>query len=676
MSVPSPTERRAERIAEAMLAVCSILALMHLPHQELPAGWLLAFVLPGAVLGRCSRLRLRGWHRTMLAVVLQVAACWLALTLVGPMSRPAALACTILPPLGFATARHQPSDRPLALFLGFCVVLIGVILDGPQLGLLAAWIAAACLALRSADHLAAHADTQVIAQQVPAARTAWKSAAALVAATLCCVFALEFGLSLLPSPSRAKTPGSSASGANTDRVSGAPRVGLDDTFTLDNSSGGLADDGDELLVRAIAPANRTVPPGLYLRTGFHAEADLAEWRPGRLDLVELRAGDCELAPRVRAEVQQLSLERFPAGSAFVFVPPHTNRITGLRNLNVDVRREWVRQHGPGSMQPYDVSFAMPRPPADDAVAFASAELLQLPRGFDRSRWQALLNEWQVPAAPVAAMARIATKLTEHCRYERSEPSGPFPTAIENFLFSPTPRRGYCMHFASAAALLLRVHGIPCRIGVGVHNGRRDRDRAEARLFSAENAHAWVEVPLQGHGFVVFDPTPAAERGQRNGTPRDPDGQPLDVTLPDDDAAEPVPEPSADLPGVDFRHAILAALAALATILLLRSPRRAFAPSLQAAESAVPAAARRLLAQLLHELAAAGHARPPGASLESLARTIAAQKNVPAAAIASAFAAYQEVRFGDLPFDAGRERTLSEAVAATRTWRLSSASTTP
>lgn len=70
-------------------------------------------------------------------------------------------------------------------------------------------------------------------------------------------------------------------------------------------------------------------------------------------------------------------------------------------------------------------------------------------------------------------------------------------------------RGYCTHFASTAALLLRLVDVPARVAVGyladeVVDGRwvaRERD-----------AHAWVEVPFEGLGWLAFDPTPYEERG--------------------------------------------------------------------------------------------------------------------------------------------------------------------
>ena len=123
------------RMASLTLVLATVLALANLPADNLPLPWLLAFTLPGAVLGSWSRLARAPWQRALLAVILQATACYAALETVGPMTRPAALACTILPPLAFATTRNHDGDPSLALFLGFCVMLVGVILGGIDLPL-------------------------------------------------------------------------------------------------------------------------------------------------------------------------------------------------------------------------------------------------------------------------------------------------------------------------------------------------------------------------------------------------------------------------------------------------------------------------------------------------------------------------------------------------------------
>ncbi|TLM82047.1 MAG: transglutaminase domain-containing protein, partial [Actinobacteria bacterium] len=78
-------------------------------------------------------------------------------------------------------------------------------------------------------------------------------------------------------------------------------------------------------------------------------------------------------------------------------------------------------------------------------------------------------------------------------------------AVDNFLFET--RAGFCSHFASAMAVLLRAQGVPARVAVGYLNGEYDYDRGAYRV-PASAAHAWVEVYFAGYGWIEFEPTPA------------------------------------------------------------------------------------------------------------------------------------------------------------------------
>ncbi len=69
------------------------------------------------------------------------------------------------------------------------------------------------------------------------------------------------------------------------------------------------------------------------------------------------------------------------------------------------------------------------------------------------------------------------------------------------------RTGYCQHFAGAAALLLRLAGVPTRVVAGFATGKPVDGLYKVR---DTDAHAWIEVYFQDIGWVPFDPTPAAD----------------------------------------------------------------------------------------------------------------------------------------------------------------------
>lgn len=84
-------------------------------------------------------------------------------------------------------------------------------------------------------------------------------------------------------------------------------------------------------------------------------------------------------------------------------------------------------------------------------------------------------------------------------------NAPIPTggrdAVDDFLFHT--HLGFCELFASAEAVMLRTLGVPARLVSGLAYGVPDGSK---RLYTAENAHAWVEVYYPGVGWSPTDPT--------------------------------------------------------------------------------------------------------------------------------------------------------------------------
>ncbi|MFP5312714.1 MAG: transglutaminase-like domain-containing protein, partial [Actinomycetes bacterium] len=78
------------------------------------------------------------------------------------------------------------------------------------------------------------------------------------------------------------------------------------------------------------------------------------------------------------------------------------------------------------------------------------------------------------------------------------------------------KSGYCIHFASAMAVMARLEGIPSRIAVGYAPGRltgatvsvAGQGALPEYEADARDAHAWPELYFQGLGWVPFEPTPS------------------------------------------------------------------------------------------------------------------------------------------------------------------------
>lgn len=77
---------------------------------------------------------------------------------------------------------------------------------------------------------------------------------------------------------------------------------------------------------------------------------------------------------------------------------------------------------------------------------------------------------------------------------------------DEFLFDT--RRGFCEHFSSAFAVLMRAAGVPARIVTGYQGGEINPVDGYLTIRQSD-AHAWVEVWLRNIGWMRIDPTAAA-----------------------------------------------------------------------------------------------------------------------------------------------------------------------
>ncbi len=78
-------------------------------------------------------------------------------------------------------------------------------------------------------------------------------------------------------------------------------------------------------------------------------------------------------------------------------------------------------------------------------------------------------------------------------------------SVDAFLFDT--RRGFCGHYASAFAVLMRAAGIPAHVVTGYQGGTYNRF-ADYWIVRQSDAHAWDEIWIEGQGWLRIDPTSA------------------------------------------------------------------------------------------------------------------------------------------------------------------------
>lgn len=137
--------------------------------------------------------------------------------------------------------------------------------------------------------------------------------------------------------------------------------------------------------------------------------------------------------------------------------------------------------------------------------------LQLPDGFD-PRTRALAAQWrQRYGSDDMAIVQAALALFHDGGFRYTLLPAPLGRdAVDDFLFDT--HEGFCEHYASAFAVLMRAAGVPARVVTGYQGGYWNR-LGQYLLVRQSDAHAWNEVWLAGRGWVRIDPT-AAVRPQR------------------------------------------------------------------------------------------------------------------------------------------------------------------
>ena len=237
----------------------------------------------------------------------------------------------------------------------------------------------------------------------------------------------------------------------------------------------------------------TVAPRRYLRRGA--------------------AGDFGIGlPRGTGPVLRQEIFLEPMGTDAVFGAPRVIRVAmtspglvvddmgGLSTANARGRLHYTVESEVETLGRPSVSAARPAPPLGAAER---ARFLQLPAvSPDVAR---LAREAAGGASdPAIAAQRVGAYLSTRYRYTlalRHETARP---PLEEFLF--VRRSGNCEYFAASMAVMLRTLGIPTRVVAGFQQGEWN---PYGRYFMVRlsDAHAWVEVHVDGRGWIAFDPSP-------------------------------------------------------------------------------------------------------------------------------------------------------------------------
>ena len=146
-------------------------------------------------------------------------------------------------------------------------------------------------------------------------------------------------------------------------------------------------------------------------------------------------------------------------------------------------------------------------------------------------------------AVMTAASRTAALLEALAVYD---PATPAMEAGEDFVdHFLTEGRGYCVHFATAGTLLLRLQGIPARYVSGYAAQLDQRGRGSVQ---DSDAHAWVEVYIDGCGWYPVEMTPGYSGGGDGAILSEDPAAPEPETPGEPEPEEETPDDPEPLPG--------------------------------------------------------------------------------------------------------------------------------
>src|SRR5437762_3213750 len=145
---------------------------------------------------------------------------------------------------------------------------------------------------------------------------------------------------------------------------------------------------------------------------------------------------------------------------------------------------------------------------NEITAEERAEALEVPASISPAV-RDLAHSWMVQNPEPRGIVNSALQFFRTQGFSYSLTPGEY-NDLEEFLFRR--RVGFCEHYATSFATLMRLAGIPARVVVGYLGGEYN-DLGHFFLVRQADTHAWCEVCLPDSGWTRVDPTAAVAPGR-------------------------------------------------------------------------------------------------------------------------------------------------------------------
>lgn len=265
----------------------------------------------------------------------------------------------------------------------------------------------------------------------------------------------------------------------------------------------LSDSGPRVyLNQAVMEVTSNHTDTLYLRGRDYDHYDGLSWTA-----TESRQELYNTAPFLSSSAGQVKVKLFSRqGLYYLPVYPEGNHIlTGGLFRNPDLETEYTFQYR-SLRRDWKWNYLEINAVWSD-TASVDSRYLELPEDT-RKRAETIVETFSQESTDLEKVLAIGEYVRNCADYDLNTqymPSGEQDFAL---WFLEDSETGYCVHFASAATVLLRAADIPARY---VEGYTVSVEAGKPTVVMDKMAHAWVEYYLPNLGWVILDPTPSARQ---------------------------------------------------------------------------------------------------------------------------------------------------------------------
>lgn len=194
----------------------------------------------------------------------------------------------------------------------------------------------------------------------------------------------------------------------------------------------------------------------------------------------------------------------PSGTRWAFALDMPQRWSGAQRIwmNSDYQLGFFG-YGPRDITDYTVTSYTHYQAREPLSPAEQAYYRRLPPG-NNPRTRAMVAKWLADDPSPAEIVKRALNVFRDARFYYTLTPPPLGAdAVDDFLFKT--REGFCEHYASAFAVMMRAAGVPARVVTGYQGGELN-SFGRYYIIRQSDAHAWTEVWLPGQGWVRIDPT--------------------------------------------------------------------------------------------------------------------------------------------------------------------------